>query len=102
MGAGLAGGGGFFCRRQEGGRNFWRQGGDEIRILQGGDRGGIFSENFQYTNQKFAACGGPIFSLIVFTTAYLPQKCHEQPPDFKMASKLAIFTSISLKYALFW
>ena len=67
MGAGLAGGGGFFRRRQEGGCNFWRQGGDEIRIRQGGDRGGIFSGFFPYANQKFTACGGPIFSLTVFT-----------------------------------
>ncbi len=63
--------------------------------------GGMFAGNFLYTNQKFVACGGPILSLIVFTTAYLAPKCHEQPPDFKMASNFAIFTSISLKYALF-
>ncbi len=45
----------------------------------------FFSGNFPFPNQKFAACGGLIFSLIVFTIAYLAQKCREQPPGFKLA-----------------
>ncbi len=59
------------------------------RVIDGGViRGGIFLRNFLHTNQKFPACGGPIFSLIVFTTAYLAQKCHEQPPGLKMTSRV--------------
>ncbi len=50
-------------------------GGDEIRILQGGDRGDVFGDFWHIFStyiQNFAACGGQFFNTI-FTTACLAQ-----------------------------
>ncbi len=61
----------------------------------GGGGGGIFSRIFLDTYPKFAACGGPISSLIVYTTAYFAQICPEQTSDFKRASKCAILPAVA-------
>ncbi len=54
----------------------------------------VVSVHFPYTNHNFAACDGPIISIIVFTTAYLAQKGHEQPSDFQNLQFLLALASI--------